>query len=158
MNRVILLIAVIDCAASRWFAAVRERRGYGAVLALLAAALAPLTPARADNFVDAHYDADTDELVVSLVYRGSNPDHAFSLQWGACQTLHPGDVPEVVAVVIDDQWKDDAVQEFKKTVRFPLEALHCARPIDVTLRTPPRFYLTLRVPAANPRNPAAASP
>lgn len=40
--------------------------------------------ARADNFVSVYYDAHTDELVVTMQFRGTNPNHEFTVQWGEC--------------------------------------------------------------------------
>jgi hypothetical protein len=39
-----------------------------------------------------------------------------------------------------------ARQPFKKTTRFSLADLPC-RPVKLTLRTAPRFYVTLQIPA-----------
>jgi hypothetical protein len=102
--------------------------------------------AAADNFANVFYDAQTDELVVTMNYSGTNPDHTFSLQWGQCQTLADTGVPEVVADVNDSQAQDAAQKDFKTTTRFSLENLPC-RPAKLTLRTAPRFYYTLQIPA-----------
>ncbi len=102
--------------------------------------------AHGDTFSKVYYDARSDELVVTMVYRGTNPDHTFSLKWGACQTLANAGEPEIVAEVLDSQWQDVASQPFKKTTRFGLADLPC-RPVKLTLRTAPRFYVTLQIPA-----------
>ena len=65
---------------------------------------------------------------------------------GPCQTLADAAEPEIVAEVLDGQWQDAARQSFKKTTRFSLADLPC-RPVKLTLRTAPRFYVTLRIPA-----------
>ena len=39
---------------------------------------------RADNFQKVTYDPAADELIIVVVYRGTNPDHQFSLKWGPC--------------------------------------------------------------------------
>lgn len=97
-------------------------------------------------FSSAHYDAKTNELVVTLTYGGSNPDHQFSIQWGECQPLgDDGTQHQIAAQVLDSQWKDDEHQSFTKTVRFSLAGLNC-RPATVTLRTAPRFEYTLHIP------------
>jgi len=84
--------------------------------------------------------------VVTMIYRGTNPDHQFSLQWGDCQPLgDDGATHQIVADVLDQQWSDDAQQTFTKTVRFSLAGLNC-RPATVTLRTAPRFQYTLQIP------------
>jgi len=100
----------------------------------------------ADTFSSAHYDPETNELVVTMIYRGTNPDHQFSLQWGDCQPLgDDGATHQIVAEVLDHQWNDDAQQTFTRTVRFSLAGLNC-RPATVTLRTAPRFQYTLQIP------------
>ena len=105
-----------------------------------------MSAVRADTFRAAHYDPKTDELVVTMMYGGTNPDHSFSIQWGKCQRLgEDGTLHQVAAQVLDGQWRDTARQDFTKTVRFPLASLHC-RPAEVTLHTAPRFYYTLLIP------------
>lgn len=101
--------------------------------------------AYADSFANAHYDASTDELVVTMKYRGTNPDHAFTLSWGKCKKGPPGNPREVAAQVLDDQWQDHAKIDFTKTTRFSLAKVPC-RPAKVTLRTAPRFYDTVLIP------------
>jgi hypothetical protein len=100
----------------------------------------------ADTFSSASYDSNTDELVITMLYRGTNPDHRFSLQWGDCQTLgDDGSKHQIVAEVLDSQWNDDAQRTFTKTFRFKLAGLNC-RPATVTLRTAPRYEITLQIP------------
>ena len=105
----------------------------------------------ADNFVDAHYDAATDELVVTMRYSGTNPDHNFNVQWGACSEA--GDdsgVQKIDATIDDDQWRDAARELFTKTIRVSLGSLSC-RPVMLTLHTAPHFYYTVSIPAARAR-------
>jgi hypothetical protein len=104
---------------------------------------------RADNFQKAFYDPTTDELVIVVLYRGTNPDHQFTLKWGPC--IDRGDNQhEIVAELLDQQSQDAARKDYRKTVRISLAGMDC-RPAAVTLRTAPRFYYTLTVPerAAN---------
>ena len=110
---------------------------------------APFDVAHGDTFSGVSYDPAHDELVVTMAYRGTNPDHTFSLKWGPCQTAANAGDPEVVAEVLDSQWQDAARQPFKKTTRFGLADLPC-RPVKLTLRTAPRFYVTLQIPAQKP--------
>jgi hypothetical protein len=98
--------------------------------------------AQADSFSRVYLDANTGELVVVMRYRGTNPDHAFSLKWGKCSAAADGNLPEVSAEVLDDQWRDQAQRDFKKTARFSLAELPC-RPAKLTLRSAPRFIYTL---------------
>jgi hypothetical protein len=114
---------------------------------LLPALLAPLyaPSARADNFGRVYYDGKNDQLVVTMIYRGTNPNHNFSLKWGACHAGQSGGAQEVTVEVLDDQFQDRAQQNFKTTKNFSLEGLPC-RPAKVTLRTAPRFFYTLTIP------------
>lgn len=108
--------------------------------------------AQADNFSHVYYDASKDEVVVTMIYRGTNPDHTFSLQWGQCKKAQDGGPREIFAAVLDSQWQDDAQRDFKKTFRVKLGDLGC-RPAKLTLRTAPRFFYTLLIPAANVPQP-----
>ena len=114
------------------------------LLALLSSVFA--LSAAADDFSKVYYDASTDELVVTMIYSGTNSDHAFSLHWGPCKEAIDGNTSEVEVEVLDSQWEDPARQDFKKTVRFDLTGLPC-RPAKVTLRTAPRFIYSLMIPA-----------
>lgn len=100
--------------------------------------------AHADNFGKVLYDRDNDQLVVTMLYRGTNPNHNFSLKWGRCRSKQSDGLPEVTAEVLDDQFKDAAQQSFRKTTAFSLEGLPC-RPARVTLRTAPYFIYTLTI-------------
>jgi hypothetical protein len=102
--------------------------------------------ALADNFAKVHYDARKDQLVVTIFYRGTNPDHTFSLKWGPCIQSTDGNGHAIDAEVLDSQWRDAAQQNFKKTTRFDLDDVQC-RPAKLTLRTAPRFYYTVQIPA-----------
>ncbi|MDB6083834.1 MAG: hypothetical protein JWN43_1715 [Gammaproteobacteria bacterium] len=108
---------------------------------------------RADNFQSVAYDPATDEVVVGVIYRGTNPNHRFTLQWGACET-HDDQTKEIAGELLDDQAQDAARQDFSKTVRFSAAELEC-RPATATIRTAPRFYATVKIP---PRPTAATKP
>jgi hypothetical protein len=116
--------------------------------------LAPLSAAalfalqvHADNFSKVYYDKKTNQLVVTMSYRGTNPDHDFTLKWGECELSPSGDLPGVTAEVLDDQWQDQAQQSYKKTTRFDLGEMPCNRPAVVTLRSAPRFFYSLTIAA-----------
>jgi hypothetical protein len=112
-----------------------------------AAAIYFLAPtAHADNFGKIYYDKKNEQLVVTMLYRGTNPNHKFSLKWGECQVDQSGNLPGVTVEVLDDQFDDQEQQDFKKTTRFSLAGLPCQRPASVTLRTAPRFFYTLTIP------------
>lgn len=123
----------------------RPPLGWPRLLLGLAAGL-PCAAAWADNFASVSYDARNDQLVVSIFYRGTNPDHTFSLKWGQCKEPQDGGAREIVAEVLDSQWNDVASRDYKKTTKFSLADLRC-RPAKVTLRTAPRYYYTLQIPA-----------
>ena len=115
--------------------------GIVAALSLLAA-----SAAYAAALSSVAYDPKTDELIVPMSYQGTNPDHQFSVQWGDCQTVGDGgNTHQIVGVVLDSQWNDDALREFTKTVRFSLAGVNC-RPATVTLRSAPRFEYTFQIP------------
>jgi hypothetical protein len=119
---------------------------------LWSAAAATLTlmvasAAYADTFSAVHYDPKTDELVVTMIYGGTNPGHTFALRWGKCEEPSAGDDEhQVSAQVLDSQWRDAARTDFIKTVRFSLTGVPC-RPAEVTLHTAPRFYYRVHIPA-----------
>jgi hypothetical protein len=115
-------------------------------LILAAAATFFSLKGRADNIARVRYDRQTDRLVVTMIYRGTNPNHKFSLKWGQCQASDSANLPGVAAEVLDDQHDDAAEQDFAKTVRFSLAGLPCPRPVSLTLRTAPRFLYTLTIP------------
>ena len=100
----------------------------------------------ADNFAKVYFDKKTDQLVVTMSYRGTNPDHNFSLKWGDCEADQSGNLPGVTAEVLDDQWEDVERQSYRKTTRFDLSGLPCRRPAKVTLRSAPRFFYSLTIP------------
>ena len=90
---------------------------------MLAAGVATLMlplGAHADTFSRVYYDARTDELVVSMKYSGTNPNHTFTLQWGQCQDVNGSKVRELDAEVLDSQWQDETLRPFRKTTRFSL--------------------------------------
>lgn len=137
---------MIQSAVRRWFKLQNSRRTpLRAGLCVLAVALLGTT-VHADNFAKVYYDAGQDQIVVTMIYRGTNPDHTFSLKWGRCKQPADGGANEIVAEVLDSQAQDPATKNFKKTTRFPLSDLSC-RPVKLTLRTAPRFYYTLPIPA-----------
>jgi hypothetical protein len=92
------------------------------------------------------FDARLDQLIITLVYRGTNPDHEFTLDWGTFKTIDDGRESEPTVQVIDSQARDPARKNFSKTSRFSLDDMPC-RPAKLTLRTEPRFLYTLRIPA-----------
>jgi hypothetical protein len=100
----------------------------------------------ADNFGAVRYERETDRLIVTMIYRGTNPNHQFSLKWGKCRANQSGSLPGVMVEILDDQFSDPARQDFRKTMRINLKELPCPRPVSVTLTTAPRFFYTLTIP------------
>jgi hypothetical protein len=135
--------------AKHGFEPQRVRYNWSCTAARLLMTFSILLPATvlADDFVHASYDSSSDELIVTVNYSGTNPQHTFSLQWGPCQDVPGDEVRQVAAEVLDSQWQDEARQTFSKTTRFPLDGIPC-RPAKLTLRIAPRFITTLMIPAA----------
>ena len=100
----------------------------------------------AEAFGPVTYDAKSDELVVTILYSGTNPDHTFWLAWNKC-IKHPDGTTDVQAEVVDRQGRDAVSQEFKKTVRLSLSGLVC-RPARVTLHSWPNSFTTVQIPAS----------
>jgi hypothetical protein len=117
-----------------------HRRLGGAAFCLLA-----MSAAQAATFSSASYDPKTNELVVTMIYGGTNPNHQFSVQWGTCHPLGNKGNHQIVADVLDSQWDDAAQQQFTTTVRVSLAGVNCL-PAAITLRTAPKYEYTLQVP------------
>jgi hypothetical protein len=121
------------------------------ILLVCAAALGAATlggaAARADSFQRVSYDPALDELVFVVRYRGTNPDHQFTLKWGPCQTRDDGS-QTIAGDLLDRQSQDPARKDFKKTLHFSIAGLAC-RPSSATVRTAPRFLATIEIPAAS---------
>jgi hypothetical protein len=115
------------------------------ILPASAMSIAPLT-VHADNFGNIRYDGQTDQLFITMLYRGTSPNHEFSLNWGECQTDPNDNGSQVAADVLDDQFNDPAEKDFKKTFVVSLRDMPCPRPLKLTLRTAPRFFYTLTIP------------
>lgn len=103
----------------------------------------------ADTFGPVHYDRKSDQLIVTMIYDGTNPNHNFSIQWGRCRKvvdqLHEPAHQIINLGILDDQGNDAARRSYTKTVRVPLAGLSC-RPATVTLWTPPNQYTSLDIP------------
>jgi hypothetical protein len=102
--------------------------------------------ASAASFLDATYERTSDELVVRIAYRGTHPDHQFSLQWDECEEAAANGSYQISARVIDSHWNDRARRDFERVVRFALNDLQC-RPATVTLFIEPNFRISVEVPA-----------
>lgn len=104
----------------------------------------------AGDFESVAYDSSSDQIVVTMIYDGTNPDHHFSLKWGPCRKH---DQPNgrsgenLISVdVLDDQWNDAAKNHYTKTFRVSLADVASCRPATVTLWTPPSFTRSVNIP------------
>jgi hypothetical protein len=128
------------------FATVR-RLLIPSTLAPLACLLAMPRPASADNFGPSHYDRATDQLVVTMLYGGTNPNHTFTIKWGACEVDDSGRrMPLANADVLDDQFNDVEQQQYTVVVHLSLAGMPCPRPAIVTLSSPPGSSIRLKIP------------
>jgi len=109
-------------------------------------AFGSIRAATADNFRGIYYDRARNQLVVTMAYQGTNPNHVFTLQWGPCQSSESGSMRMVDADVLDNQFEDAARQDFEVVARFSLADMPCPRPVLLTLYTAPRRWLTLVIP------------
>lgn len=116
-------------------------------LAPFACLVAISRPASADEFGPSHYDRATHELVVTILYDGTNPNHGFTLKWGDCELDDSGRrLPLANADVLDDQFNDAAQQQYKVVRRFSLKDMPCPRPAIVTVSTAPGASFKLVIP------------
>lgn len=118
----------------------RRLGDFRAFLPITVAVAMATAAAMADSFGPVRYDPKSDQLIVTMIYDGTNPDHHFSIQWDPCRKLdQPGAPAHQIAVsIIDDQGNDTAGKSYTKTISVPLAALSC-RPARVTLVTQPNI-------------------
>jgi hypothetical protein len=103
--------------------------------------------ASADNFGSSHYDQATNELVVTILYGGTNPNHEFTLKWGSCELDESGHrMPLVNGEILDDQFNDAEERQYKTVRRFSLADMPCPRPAIVTVSTAPKASFELVIP------------
>jgi hypothetical protein len=100
--------------------------------------------AGAGTLLDARYEVGDNVLVLEIAYQGTNPDHQFVLEWGACQR-DPDGTLGAVARLIDSDGHDIAREDYRVSRRFDLSGLNC-RPADVTVRLGPVSNRTVYVP------------
>jgi len=116
-------------------------------LAPLGCVLAMSRPASADNFGPSYYDRATNELVVTMLYGGTNPNHKFTLKWGVCEIDDSGRrMPLVNADILDDQFDDAEHQQYTIVARFSIADMPCPRPTTVMVSTAPGFSFELVIP------------
>ena len=122
----------------------------GCLLITVAVAMATANAAvMAATFGSVHYDPNGDQLIVTMIYDGSKPNHHFSFQWDTCRKGEQLDRPahQTIAVnILDDDHNDAANKTYTETLKVPLANLSC-RPATVTLWTPPDFTTSVDIPA-----------
>ena len=116
---------------------------------ILALTIASTTVAKADTFGPVRYDPTTNQILVIIHYRGTNPNHHFSIRWGHCRKLHGklhGSAPRAINLgILDQQGNDAARRGYTELVKVPLAGMSC-RPATVTLWTPPNQYRSISIP------------
>ena len=143
------MITTLDLASAPGVARLLEHFRAFLLITVIAAMTTGTTAAVAANFGSVSYDPNSDQIIATMIYDGTNPDHHFSIQWGNCRKIDQPDhsVHQTIDVsILDDQWNDAATKPYTKTVKVPLATLSC-RPATVTLRTAPDFHASLEIPA-----------
>ena len=116
---------------------------------ILILTIATKTVVKADTFGPVHYEPKTNQIVVIIHYRGTNPNHHFAIQWGRCRKLHGqlhGPAPLGINLgILDEQGNDAARKRYTKLVKVPLAGMSC-RPATVTLWTSPNQYVSIVIP------------
>jgi hypothetical protein len=124
------------------------RKSTAATLAAFAVAMTA-TVATAEDFGPVQYDAQDDQLIVTMKYDGTNPNHHFSFQWGQCRKvtdqLHEPAHQVIDVDIIDDDGSDAATTSYTEIVKIPLAGLSC-RPATVTLWTAPNSSTSIDIP------------
>jgi hypothetical protein len=129
--------------------AFRRKWMSGTLITSAVAMVTASVPVMADAFGPVHYDPKGDQLIVTMRYDGTNPNHQFSIQWGPCRKIvdqlsEPAH--KIIEVdILDDQGNDAAMQSYTKIVKVPLAGVSC-RPSTVTLWTPPNISTSLDIP------------
>jgi hypothetical protein len=116
------------------------------LIAVAAATATDSAAVMAASFGSVRYDPSSDQLIVTMIYDGTNPNHHFSIEWGPCRKLDQPARQTIDVSILDDQWNDAATKTYTEMVRVPLATLSC-RPATVTLRTAPDFLTSLDIPA-----------
>lgn len=116
------------------------------------AALFYVAPAAAVTVTALTYDGGKDQLVLTIAYRGTHPDHEFKVQWAACTKLN-AERMQILGLLVDNQPNDLARQEFTRPMRIDLRDFSC-RPAKVTIRTSAGFFTSVDVPAPKTKGSA----
>lgn len=111
-------------------------------------------PASAITIDGLAYEAEKDQLVMTIYYRGTNEDHRFTVQWTECNRLDD-ERSQILGLLIDSQPNDLARQEFTQELKVDLAGFTC-RPAKVTIRTSAGYFMSVDVPA--PKKNTSNSP
>jgi len=107
------------------------------------------SPGMADAIGSAHYDPKGNQLIVTMLYEGTNPSHHFSIQWGSCgeifTQLHEPPHKTIDVEIVDDQGNDAAMKSYTEVVQVPLAGMSC-RPSSVVRWTQPNITISLDIP------------
>lgn len=101
------------------------------------------------NLIEAFYDATADELVLRIAYRGTHPNHKFTVSWEGCRTMSDGH-REILGIIQDSDPKDPAEREFEKTERVSLQGFACRPAVVAVGLASPLYRRTLTIPARIP--------
>jgi hypothetical protein len=103
-------------------------------------------PANLTRIAVGRYDASADSLVVTMSYRGTRPDHEFSLDWKQCRPATATHEPEIEVQLLDLDGRDIPMDSYTVTRSFPLADLQC-RPAMVTIVTTSKAKYVIAIPA-----------
>ena len=130
--------------ASAW-----QRNWISLPVITLALTIAAAAVAKADTFGAVHYDARTNQILVTVHYWGTNPNHHFSIQWGRCRKLRGhlhGPAPRAIDLgILDEQGNDAAKKRYTELIKVSLAGMPC-RPATVNLWTSPNQSRSIAVP------------
>lgn len=73
----------------------------------------------AATFGAVRYDPNGDQLIVTMIYDGTKPNHHFSIQWGTCRKGEQLDQPahQTIGVnILDDDHNDAAKKAYTETL------------------------------------------
>ena len=93
----------------------------------------------------AYYSSRTDQLVVTLSFKGTSRDHIFSIRWANCLNLADGSGSTVMADIVDHTPAERPDARFITLRRFDLASV--SRQGRVTLFMAPSSHYILRIPA-----------
>jgi len=109
------------------------------------AALLYVAPAAAVTVTAMAYDPVKDRLVLTIAYRGTNPDHKFEVQWQQCSRLDDRRM-QILGLLVDNQPNDLARKEFSAPLHIDLQDFTC-RPAKMTIRTSTGLFNSIDIPA-----------